>query len=161
MPPNIRRQKNVQAQVQDRRDQILDTAREYAQHPERFEWLRATLASQSLDPRDGILVELRSVPDQGCWVHYGMWLAGDERFYKFVVDETFGKRSLEGSGRVEQARVDDVTDSTSIEEFLPGTGHSLGYLALGVLRAHRQGTVISVRSTAESANHVSTNLKAR
>ncbi|KPF70354.1 hypothetical protein IP84_00975 [beta proteobacterium AAP99] len=135
MPRNIRRPKNVQAQVQDRRDQILNTAHEYAENTERFEWLRATLASQSLDPRSGILAELRSVPDQGCWVHYGIWLTGDERFYKFVVDEAFGARLLEGSWPVEQASIEDVTESMPLDECVPGYGSSFGALARSALSA--------------------------
>ena len=126
--------KSVQKQVQDRRAQIMDLARSFADHPERFEWLRFLLAAHGLDSGKGILLELRSVPDQGCWVHYGMWLTGSERFLRFVADEAFGVRELDSSGCLETSQVEDVTEQTSTEQFVRGTGRSFGFLALEALR---------------------------
>lgn len=128
------RQRNTQLQVRDRGADILDTARSFAAQPERFEWLRALLAGRGMDPDAGILVELRSVPDQGCWVHYGMWLTASGTFLKFVADEAFGERPLDGSGLLEYSNVEDVTGQTAIAKHVPGTGTSFGWLAMDALR---------------------------
>lgn len=128
------RQRNTHVQVQDRRVEIMDTARSFATQPERFGWLRALLASRGLDARDGILIELRSVPDQGCWVHYGIWLTASGIFLKFVADEAFGDRLLEGSGILQDSSLEDVTEQTDTAERVPGTGASFGWLALDVLK---------------------------
>lgn len=128
------RQRNTHVQVRDRRVEIMDTARSFAAQPEQFEWLRALLASRGLGTRDGILIELRSVPDQDCWVHYGTWLKASGIFLKFVADEAFGKRPLEGSGILQDSNVTDVTEQTATAKHVPGTGASFGWLALDVLR---------------------------
>lgn len=132
-----RRQQNVQQQSSHRLEAMLETAHAFARHPERYEWLRALLATYSLDEHDGILVELRSVPDQGCWVHYGLWLTAGRRFIRFVADEAYGARPLDGSSRLEDASIEDVTTSTSVSQHVPGVGMSDGYLALEALRFAR------------------------
>lgn len=132
-----RRQQNVQQQSSHRLEAMLETAHALARHPERYEWLRALLATYSLDEHDGILVELRSVPDQGCWVHYGLWLTAGRRFIRFVADEAYGARPLDGSSRLEDASIEDVTTSTSVSQHVPGVGMSDGYLALEALRFAR------------------------
>lgn len=128
------KQRNVQVQAEERREQIVDVARSCADHPERFEWLRAMLSTRGYDVGAGILVELRSVPDQGCWVHYGMWLTKSGAFLKFVAEEAFGSRLLEGSGRLAYFELDDVSEDVSTSAHLPGTGRSFGWLALDALR---------------------------
>ncbi len=122
----------MQAAVQGA--EIVDVARSFTDHPERFEWLRAMLTARGYDVGAGILVKLRSVPDQGCWVHYGMWLTNSGVFLKFVADEAFGSRPLEGSGRLEHVELEDVSEQVSTSEYLPGTGKSFGWLALDTLR---------------------------
>jgi hypothetical protein len=117
---------------------MMATARDCIEYPERFEWLRAALAARSLDPRDGILVDLRSVPDQGCWVHYGIWLTGSGRFHRFVVDEAFGARLLEASGRVEHVTIQDVTEEICTDDSVAGVGKSFGAMALQLLSALSQ-----------------------
>jgi hypothetical protein len=128
------KQRSVQTQTVERGIEIVDVARSFADHPERFEWLRAMLAARGYDAGSGILVELRSVPDQGCWVHYGMWLTNSGAFLKFVADEAFGSRLLEGSGRLEQFELEDVSEQIATSPHLPGTGRSFGWLALDALR---------------------------
>ena len=128
------RQRNTQVQVRDRSADILDTARSFVTQPERFEWLRALLVGRGLDTNAGILIELRSVPDQGCWVHYGLWLTASGTFLKFVADEAFGERPLEGSGLLQYSNVEDVTAQTATAKHVPGTGKSFGWLALEALR---------------------------
>jgi hypothetical protein len=128
------KQRNVQLQATGRGAEIVDVARSCAAHPERFEWLRAMLAIRGYDVAAGILVELRSVPDQGCWVHYGMWLTNSGVFLKFVADEPFGSRPLEGSGRLEHFELEDVSEQISTSAHVPGTGRSFGWLALDALR---------------------------
>jgi hypothetical protein len=128
------RQRNTQEQVRDRSAEILDTARAFASQPERFEWLRALLASRSLDSADGILVELRSVPDQDCWVHYGIWLTSSGTFLRFVADEAFGEKSLHASCVLQDSSVEDVTEQTVVARHVPGVGSSFGWLALDALR---------------------------
>jgi hypothetical protein len=132
-----RRQQNVQQQSGNRLEAMLETAHAFARHPERYEWLRAMLATYPLDPHDGILIELRSVPDQGCWVHYGLWLTAEGRFIRFVADEAYGTRPLDGSGRLEYSTIEDITESTPITGHAPGVGRSSGYLALEALRLVR------------------------
>jgi hypothetical protein len=129
----VRGQKNVQQQVRDCREQILETARAFELYPERYDWLPTLLATYALDRGAGILVELRSVPDQRCWVHYGIWLTNTGQFIKFVADETYGASPLDGSGRLEASNIEDITESTSVAEFVPGIGRSFGFLALEVL----------------------------
>ena len=102
------RKRNAQVQVRDRGATIMETARSFVTQPERFRWLQALLASRSLDPDAGILVELRSVPDQGCWVHYGTWLTASGTFLKFVADEAFGQRPLDGSGLLQYSNVEET-----------------------------------------------------
>lgn len=133
-----RRQQNVQQQTRSRLEAMIDIARDFAGHPERYEWLRALLVTYALDPHDGILVELRSVPDQGCWVHYGLWLTAERRFIRFVADEAYGARPLDGSGRLEYSTIEDITASTSVSEHVPGVGRSPGYLALETWRLVRE-----------------------
>lgn len=135
-----RRQQNVQQQANSRLEAMIDSARDFSGHPERYEWLRALLATYSLDPHDGVLVELSSVPDQGCWTHSGLWLTADGRFIRFVADEAYGARPLDGSGRLEDASIEDVTTSTPVSQHVPGAGMSDGYLALEVLRFARTGS---------------------
>lgn len=128
------RQRNTHVQVRDRGAKILDTARSFADQPERFEWLRALLAGRGMDPKAGILVDLESVPDQGCWVHYGMWLTASGTFLKFVADEAFGEQLLDGSGLLEYSEVEDVTGQTATSKHVPGIGTSFGWLAMDALR---------------------------
>lgn len=130
-----RRQQNVQQQPGSRLEAMLETAHAFARHPERYEWLRAMLVSCALDPQDGILVSLRSSPDQDCWVHRGTWLTGNMRFIEFIAEEAFGDRPLDGSGRLAYSSIEDVTQSTSLAEFVPGEGRSFGYLAIEALRS--------------------------
>ncbi len=132
-----RRQQNVQQQASSRLEAMIDIARDCAGHPERYEWLRALLATYALDSHDGVLVELKSVPDQGCWAHSGLWLTADGRFIRFVADEVYGARPLDGSGRLEYSTIEDVTTSTSVSQHVPGVGMSDGYLALEALRRVR------------------------
>ena len=127
------RQRNTHVQVRDRRAEIVDAARSFATQPERFEWLRALLARRGLGVGDGILIELRSVPDQDCWVHYGIWLTSTGTFLKFVADEAFGERPLQGSGVLRDSNVADVTEQTVVSRHVPGIGTSFGWLALDVL----------------------------
>jgi hypothetical protein len=119
--------------VTDRGVKIMETARSLRDYPERFGWLEALLAHHSLDTSEGILVELRSVPDQGCWVHYGVWLTTSRTFLRFVADEPYGKRILEGSGLLEHFEIEDITAKTSVAGHVPGTGRSFGWLALNAL----------------------------
>lgn len=135
-----RRQQNVQQQPGSRLEAMLETAHAFARHPGRYEWLRAMLATYALDPHDGILVELRSVPDQGCWVHYGLWLTAAGRFIGFVADEAYGARPLDGSGCLEYSSIEDVTQSTPVVQHVPGTGMSRGYLALEALKLVRNAS---------------------
>ena len=128
------RQRNVQVQVTERSAEILQTARSFADFPERFEWLRALLATYGFDADAGILAELRSVPDQGCWVHYGTWLTSSGSFLKFVADEKFGERLLDGSGLLERSELEDVTEKVPTTAHAPGTGKSFGWLALDAMR---------------------------
>ena len=132
-----RRQQNVQQQAISRLEAMIDIARDFAGHAERYEWLRALLATYALDPHDGVLVELSSVPDQGCWAHSGLWLTADGRFIRFVADEAYGARPLDGSGHLEYSTIEDVTASTSVSQHVPGVGMSDGYLALEALRRVR------------------------
>lgn len=92
------------------------------------------LSIRGYDAGAGILVEHRSVPDQGCWVHYGMWLTNSGAFLKFVAEEAFGPRLLEGSGQLEHFELEDVSEDVSTSAHLPGTGRSFGWLALDALR---------------------------
>lgn len=128
------RQRSVQVQAVERSVEIIDVARSFADRPERFEWLRAMLATRGYDAGAGMLVELRSVPDQGCWVHYGMWLTNSGAFLKFVADEAFASQLLEGSGRLEHFELEDVSDQIPTSAHLPGTGKSFGWLALEAMR---------------------------
>ena len=131
----MKRGRNPQEQVQDRRAQILETAQSFAEHPDRHGWLQILLATYGLDAGKGILIELKTLPDQNCWVHYGTWLTGDGRFLKFVADEPFREGLWgQGSGRLEQSTLDDMTAQTSTAEFSRGSGRSAGWLALDVLR---------------------------
>lgn len=134
----MKRQNNVQQQVQDLREQIRETARDFEMHPERYGWLPTLLATYALARSSGILVELKSVPDQGCWVHYGVWLTDAGRFIKFVADEAYGARPLDSSGRLESSSIEDITVSTSVAEFVPGIGRSFGFLALEALSLMRK-----------------------
>lgn len=134
----MKRQRNVLQQVQDRREQIQETARDFEAHPERYGWLLAVLATHALAPNAGILVELKSVPEQGCWVHYGIWLTAAGRFMKFIADEAYGARPHVGSGCLESSSIEDVTECTSVAEFVPGMGRSFGFLALEALGLMRK-----------------------
>jgi len=127
------RRRDVQAQVKERDTMIMETARSFMDYPERFDWLKALLVRHGLDAERGTLVELCSVPDQGCWVHYGIWLTSTQCFLRFVADEPYGKRLLEGSGLLEHYEVEDITATTSIAERVPGVGASFGWLALNAM----------------------------
>jgi hypothetical protein len=128
------RNRNVQQQVEGRAAQIMDVARSFSEHPDRFYWLSTLLAAHTLEAHKGLLVQLQSTPDQGCWVHSGVWLTSSGRFVKFTAEEAYGARALEKSGRLQDAWVEDVTEHTSIDEHVPGVGRSFGWLALEALR---------------------------
>ncbi|MFD0725578.1 hypothetical protein ACFQ0E_08200 [Lysobacter brunescens] len=130
----------MQQQANSRLEAMLETAQAFSRHPERYEWLRALLATYALDSHDGVLVELKSVPDQGCWAHSGLWLTADGRFIRFAADETYGARPLDGSGRIEFTRIEDVTTSTSVSQHVPGVGMSDGYLAFEALKLVREAS---------------------
>ena len=127
------RQRSVQAQVMERAAAILATAHSFRADPQRFEWLRVLLESRGFDARAGILVELGSVPDQGCWVHHGMWLTSSGTFLKFDADETYGTRPFQGSGLLEFSQVEDVSAQVSTDDRTPGIGKPFGRLALDAL----------------------------
>jgi hypothetical protein len=128
------KQRSVQTQVNERGAEIVEVARSFIDRPNQFEWLRALLATYGYDAKTGILLELRSVPDQGCWVHYGMWLTSSGTFLKFVADEAYGQRPLDGSGLLVYSKLEEVSEQISTSEHRPGTGKSFGRLALEALR---------------------------
>ncbi len=63
-----------------------------------------------------------------------MWLTASGTFLKFVADEAFGKRPLDGSGLLQCSSVEDVTEQTATAKRVPGTGNSFGWLALDALQ---------------------------
>ena len=63
-----------------------------------------------------------------------MWLTASGTFLKFVADEVFGERPLEGSGLLQYSNVEDVTAQTATAKHVRGIGKSFGWLALEALR---------------------------
>ena len=88
-------------------------------------WLPGLLARQGLSSSAGLLVELRSVPEQDGEQFFGRWLAREGRFWEFAVIV-----SREDGAVLEIEHFRDVTRSTVVSAHVPGTGKSFGYLAL-------------------------------
>lgn len=90
-------------------------------------WLTHILSNQGMSPRDGILVRVRSAPDQFADVYNGLWLTKNRRFKDF----TIGVSRVDDSLEIEHFR--DITDEMVVSKHALGTGKTFGYLAFEVL----------------------------
>jgi hypothetical protein len=90
-------------------------------------WLLHVLGNQEMSAREGILVRLKSTPDQAADVYHGLWLTKDRRFKEFAVAVS------RVSDSVEIERFQDITDDVVVSKHVPGTGKTFGYIALEVL----------------------------
>jgi len=120
--------RNVQEQNEDTRTRIRATSSSFEEQPLRFSWLIELLQARLISPRDGILIELSHVPEQGGELYEGLWLTRQERFFQFsvLVPRTGGEPDVE--------LWRDTTSEITVAACQPGTGKSLGLLALEVLR---------------------------
>jgi hypothetical protein len=120
---------SVQHQNLETRERIVLLAREFRRDPSQFPGVMHTLHAHSLDPTNGILVECKDFFDQGGHVFSGRWLTRNGEFFKFSVLVPFDQVD---PPVIEEWR--EVTQETVINQHLPGTGKSFGWLALDVLR---------------------------
>jgi hypothetical protein len=125
MAANQRR--NVQQQNEETQSRIRRVASSFIADPLRFHWLIETLTERSLSPQDGVLVELKQLPDQAGDVQSGLWLSRERRFYKFAVllPRTDAPIEIEEWG--------EVTAEMPVSAHQPGTGRTFAFAALEVL----------------------------
>jgi len=119
--------RNVQEQNAETKARIRAVAALFKEDPLRVAWLFDLLQAQSVSA-EGILVSLADVPEQSGQQYYGMWLTLERQFFRFsvVISRDTGEFELE--------EWRDVTAETIVNEHVPGTGKSFGFLALEVLR---------------------------
>jgi hypothetical protein len=122
------RRHSVQHQNLETREKILRVAREFRRDPSQFPGVIHTLHAHSLDPRKGILIECKDFFDQHGRCYEGCWLTRDREFFRFSVLVPFDGID---PPVVEEWR--EVTAETDINQHVPGTGKSFGWLALDVL----------------------------
>ena len=125
----MRRQQNVQQQNSLTIEGILRAAKLFRQCDRHVAWLGTALRAKGEANASGLLVAVRTIPDQGGgdWVQ-GTWLTRGRRFWEFeaVVPRRDGEP-------VDIERLEDVSDSVQVSGHLPGIGKSFGHLALEVL----------------------------
>lgn len=85
------------------------------------------LSEQGMLARDGILVRVKSIPDQAADVYYGLWLTKDRRFKEFAVAVS------RADGPLEIEHFQDITDDVPVSKHALGIGKTLGYLSLEAL----------------------------
>jgi hypothetical protein len=91
-------------------------------------WLHPALESRGINPLHGILVALKTVPEQEGEYLKGVWLSKAEEFWQF---EAMVPRAG-GAGRL--GRLENVAASVTVSPHDAGTGKSFGHLALQALR---------------------------
>ena len=123
------RQQNVQHQNSLTTEDILRAAKRFQNSDQHVVWLGAALSAKGEANASGLLVAVRTIPDQGGgdWVQ-GTWLTRERRFWEF--EAVVPRR---GGELVEIERLEDVTDSIPVSDHVPGAGKSFGHLALEVL----------------------------
>jgi hypothetical protein len=122
------RQKSVAQQNATSAAEIRRAASMFEANTPSVAWLRAALQSRGIDPSAGILVALKSVPEQEGEYLTGMWLSRAEEFWQF---EALVPRAG-GSARLE--RLENVSASVVMSAHESGTGRSFGHLAVLALR---------------------------
>jgi hypothetical protein len=119
-------QRNVSQQNEATLTEIERTTALATQEP-CARWLPRILGKHGMSARAGILVRLKSIPDQSADIYYGLWLTKDKRFQEFTVAVSRVNDSIE----VEHFK--DITDVVVVSEHSPGIGKTFGYLALELL----------------------------
>ena len=125
---------NVTQQNETTLAEIRRVAALFASGSSALAWLRQLLSERALSANDGLLIQLTSLPEQEGELHAGTWLTEAGQFWEFSAIASRGTGTL-----LEVERFENVTQSTLVSAHVPGTGKSLGYLALGELRARREG----------------------
>lgn len=120
--------RNVQEQNADAKARIRAIAASFQECQFNRPWLIELLQAQSMPVERGILVVLAHVPEQSGDQYSGSWLTSERRFFRFSTLVPRANAPLQ----IEEWR--DVTTETTVNEHLPGTGKSFGFLALEVLR---------------------------
>jgi hypothetical protein len=127
------RQLNVSSQNAMTLAEIRRTAASFASG-DTAKWLHGLLQSRGMNSRQGVLVKLNSLPDQGGELYKGTWLSSAQEFWEFTV---LVARS--GPAFPEVESFENVTHAFMVSPHLPGTGQSFGYLAHTVLREVHDG----------------------
>lgn len=135
------RNPNVQQQTAISKDQIRKLASGFRRDPLSRAWLIVALQQASLLVDRGILVQLKSTPEQEGELFEGCWLTTQSQFFSFEV--MVPRRDEE---QISVERWEDVTARTAISGHLPGRGKSFGYLALEVLEEMAAGEKNESRS---------------
>ena len=126
----MKRQKNVQEQINERRQLILGLAADFKQYPEQSQWLADLLERYKLNPENGVLVELKEVEEQGPIYDYeAIWLTKEKNFIVFSGEADYKTRELLS----ETFEPKDITDSIEFNKHKGGIGKTFGILAIEVL----------------------------
>ena len=121
---------NVSSQNNETKGQISALANEFKQQPGHFKWLLEALALHQLLATEGILVKLNESIDQGpVYDCQALWLTKDQRFIGLIAETEYPAKTL----KRETVAIHDVTRSVQVNQNQPGTGKTLGFLAIEVL----------------------------
>lgn len=122
------RKANVQQQNAEVRAEILRAAqRGLGGEPS---WLATLLSISGLDPSQGIVAQLQSVPDQEGNIVSGIWVSAESEFYRFEALEIT-------KGAPDVVPLESITGDIVVSDHVPGTGRSFGALAIEVLHEVR------------------------
>ena len=125
----------VQEQNALTRQRMLECALTYRRRESHLAWVESALKLSAIDPSRGALIRASSVPCGGDEESaYAEWVGEDRQFH--VIEATIRRETFELIA-VDACR--NVTSSTHVSAHEPGTGNSLGWLALDVLEELKLG----------------------
>ncbi|HVK31684.1 MAG TPA: hypothetical protein VM845_04165 [Burkholderiaceae bacterium] len=127
-------QRSVGQQNAETLAEIRRTASDFASSGAGTQWLHGLLQSHGLSSREGVLVKLAVLPEQGGNLYKGVWLSVAEQFWEFTVQVPYGSQSF-----AQAESFENITHSVAVSAHMPGTGKSFGHLAQQVLREANDG----------------------
>ena len=125
----MKRQLNVQQQNAELKASVQAACARFRADDPYTRWVLEVLLQSGLNPSAGILVEFAATPSQGEEWAYATWLTTDGRFYRIEATIEYESHRLKHIEVFEEITADFV-----VSERMRGTGKTLGFIALEVLR---------------------------
>lgn len=123
----IKRQLNVGEQIELVRLRIVAHTDDLRKG--RMRWLDEILLDKGEVSSDGVVAEFRAVTEQDGEYVCGLWLNSSLQFFEFEALLSFDRATV-----IEIEKWKNVTGSVVVSAHLPGTGHSIGNVAMTVLK---------------------------